>query len=59
MHKIFFYQDGNGREPVAEYIEKLSRQRDKNGRIKINKIYTYIDYLRKNTKNSAKGNRSS
>jgi len=46
MFEIIFYRDKNGNEPVLEYIQELNRRSDKESRIKLNKIYDYIDYLR-------------
>lgn len=45
MHKIHFYRDKNGNEPVAEYIAELARKKDKNSRIKLNKIRDYTKVL--------------
>lgn len=45
MHKINFYKDKNGKEPVAEYIEKLASKKDKDSRIKLQKIRDYIKIL--------------
>lgn len=45
MHKIHFYKDKDGYEPVAEYITELSRKNDKDSRIKLNKIRDYIKVL--------------
>lgn len=45
MHKINFYKDKNGYEPVADYIEKLANKNDKSSRIKLNKIRDYIKIL--------------
>lgn len=45
MHKIHFYRDKNGNEPVAEYIAELARKTDKDSRIKLNKIRDYIKVL--------------
>ena len=45
MHKIYFYKDKNGNEPVAEYIADLAQKNDKNSRIKLNKIRDYIKAL--------------
>ena len=42
LHKIYFYRDRNGNEPVAEYIAELARKKDKDSRIKLNKIRDYI-----------------
>ena len=38
MHKIFFYRDRNGNEPVFEYLKELTAKTDKNSRINANKI---------------------
>lgn len=45
MHKVHFYRDKNGNEPVAEYIGELARKKDKDSRIKLNKIRDYIKVL--------------
>lgn len=45
LHKIHFYRDRNGKEPVLEYLRELSRKTDKNSRIKANKINDYIEIL--------------
>ncbi len=45
MHKIYFYRDKNGKEPVVEYLRELSRKNDKDSRIKRNKINDYIQVL--------------
>lgn len=47
MHKIHFYKDNNGHEPVAEYIEKLSSKKDKESRIKLKKIRDYLSILQR------------
>jgi len=46
MHRIVFYKDRNGKSPLMDYIQKLDAKHDKDSRIKINKIYDYIDYIR-------------
>lgn len=46
MHKIFFYRDRSGNEPVFEYLKKLTAKTDKNSRINANKINDYIEILR-------------
>ncbi len=28
MYKIFFYQDGRGKEPVYDYLKLLSKRKD-------------------------------
>lgn len=45
MYKIHFYKDKNGNEPILEYLQKLSRKKDKDSRIKANKINDYIEVL--------------
>ena len=45
MHKVYFYKDKNGSEPVAEYIAELSKRSDKDSRIKLNKIRDYVKVL--------------
>ena len=45
MHTIHFYRDKNGNEPVAEYIAELAQKKDKDSRIKLNKIRDYIKVL--------------
>ena len=45
MHKIYFYKDKNGNEPVKEYINKLANRKDKDSRIKLKKIMEYIKAL--------------
>ncbi|MBQ8417523.1 MAG: hypothetical protein IJX10_02615 [Phascolarctobacterium sp.] len=38
MYKIRFYKDKNGKSSVEEYILNLASRRDKDSRIKLNKI---------------------
>lgn len=45
LHKIYFYRDKKGNEPVAEYIAKLAAKQDKDSRIKLGKIRDYIKAL--------------
>ena len=45
MHDIRFYKDKNGKSPVADYLRELAAKRDKNSRIKLNKISDYIQQL--------------
>ena len=47
MFKVIFYEDGRGREPIAEYITELRKQANtsKNARVNFNKIIAYIDLL--------------
>lgn len=48
MYKIIFYKNARGEEPVLEYIKDLSEQENKEARIKLKKIVSYIDILSKN-----------
>lgn len=45
MYKVHFYRDRHGHEPVAEYIAELARNKDKDSRIKLNKIRDYLRAL--------------
>lgn len=45
MHPIHFYKDGNGKEPVKDFISVLAARNDKDSRIKLNKIRDYIRAL--------------
>lgn len=45
MYQIYFYKNKNGNEPVREYLEKLAAGKDKNSRIKFNKIRDYMKVL--------------
>jgi phage-related protein len=46
MFEIKFYKDRNGKEPIKEYIADLADRKDKDSRIKYQKIRDYIKYLR-------------
>lgn len=46
MHKIYFYKDRNNKEPVLDYLRELSSKKDKDSRIKANKINDYIEILK-------------
>lgn len=48
MYNIIFYKDKNGKSEVQEYILNLQKRKDKNFRIKFNKITSYIDILSEN-----------
>ena len=45
MHKIIFYKDKNGKSEIQEYILNLQNRKDKNSRIKFNKIMGYVNIL--------------
>lgn len=45
MHKINFYKDRNGKEPVLDYLKELISKKDKDSRIKANKINDFIEIL--------------
>jgi len=45
LYEIIFYQDKDGNAPISQYIEMLAGKRDKNSRIKFNKIQEYIQTL--------------
>ena len=46
MYKIYFYRDKNGNEPVFGYMAELSKKKDKDSRVKLNKINDYIEMLK-------------
>ena len=45
MHQIYFYKDRSGKEPVADYLAELAAKKDKDSRIKLNKIRDYVKTL--------------
>lgn len=45
MYEIYFYRDKNGNEPVKDYIAGLAAKKDKDSRIKLNKIMDYVKVL--------------
>lgn len=45
MHPIYFYRDRDGNRPIAAYIAELTAKKDKDSRIKLNKIRDYIKAL--------------
>jgi phage-related protein len=45
MYSIFFYKDKNGKSSIEDYFQALAAKKDKDSRIKLNKIYEYIRYL--------------
>lgn len=46
-YKVYFYKDNKGNQPVLDYIMELSRKKDKDSRINLNKINDYIQALEK------------
>lgn len=46
MHKIVFYRDKDGKEPVYEYMVELAKKNNKDARINLNKINDYIEILK-------------
>ncbi len=45
LYQIRFYKDKNGKEPVIDYMKELKNKKDKDSRIKLNKISDYIQAL--------------
>lgn len=45
MYKIYFYKDKSGKEQVREYLQELADRKDKDSRIKYNKIRDYVKAL--------------
>ncbi len=45
LYEIYFYKDKNGNEPVADYLTELAGKKDKDSRIKLNKIRDYVKIL--------------
>lgn len=46
LYKVYFYRDRKGKEPVVDYMMELAQKRDKDSRVKLNKIGDYIEMLR-------------
>ena len=46
MRLSFIYHDKNGYKPVNAYIDELSAKKDKDSKIKYNKILEYIRILK-------------
>jgi phage-related protein len=46
VFEIYYYKDRKGSQPVREYIFMLDSRKDKESRVKAQKIHEYIDYLR-------------
>lgn len=45
MFEVIFYKDEKGSQPVKEYLLALSQQKDKDSRVKLNKIRDYVKIL--------------
>ncbi len=45
MYKVYFYKNRSGKEPVKDYIAELAGRKDKDSRVKLNKIRDYIKAL--------------
>jgi len=45
LHNIHYLRDAKGRSDVEDYLRELSVKRDKDSRIKLNKIHEYIEAL--------------
>lgn len=47
MFKVIFYEEKNGKSPVADYLDQLNSkaQTDKDSRIRLGKILRYISLL--------------
>lgn len=45
MHKIYFYKDRSGKNPVLDYLNDLSKRTDKDSRINLSKMNDYIEAL--------------
>ena len=47
MYNVVFYTTKDGFSEIQEYLQKLQMKKDKDSRIKFNKIIAYIDMLSK------------
>lgn len=45
MYQVYFYKTPNGDQPVLDYLTDLLSKKDKDSRIKANKINDYIQIL--------------
>lgn len=48
MYEILIYEDKNGRSEIKDYIKELANKKDKDSKIKYNKIIAYIRILNQN-----------
>lgn len=46
MHRVYFYKDKKGKQPVLDYMKSLAKKNDKDSRIKFNKLNDYIEMLK-------------
>ncbi len=44
-YRIVFYKDRKGRQPVKDFIDKLSSSSNKDARVNLKKVSSYIEYL--------------
>lgn len=44
-YSIYFYKNKKGEEPVRKYLYELAKNKDKDSRIKLNKIRDYVKIL--------------
>ena len=47
MNNVIFYTDKDGRNEIQEYLVTLQQRKDKDSRIKSNKIIAYVNMLKK------------
>lgn len=45
-YSVYFYRNERGKEPVHDYLNELANKKDKDSRIKLNKIRDYVKVLR-------------
>ena len=45
-YNVLFYRNEQGEEPVRDYLNELVKKKDKDSRIKLNKIRDYVKILR-------------
>jgi phage-related protein len=48
LYSVRFFKDKYGKKPVLEYLKELLKKKDKDSRIKANKIRDYIRILKEN-----------
>lgn len=46
LYKVYFYKSRNGKTPVLDYLQILAEKKNKNSRIKLNKIQDAIQTLK-------------